>query len=298
MSFLKFFSGKGRDRNKQYAESALRERSTDELLSLMRHESHRIEKAVYNDILESKAETYRTKLSRVRRIHKILAERGVREDEPTVEWSRQIAVAFDNLAADFIEPNSTRPSTLEPGAGEDFVSFVRSRRSARVWSDDQPNPEELLAIARTMIDGARWAPNSGNRQAWRFRIMVDDAEKLLLKGIKEQHTLSAPLLVFVGMDTRVYGALGASERGVFIDAGAAIMQMLLVAHAWGIGVCWNHFADDLIQSRESNRVAYGRFTEALGIADYIAPIAIVAIGRPEFLPPEPARTDIDDLLLG
>ena len=98
-----------------------------------------------------------------------------------------------------------------------------------------------------MIDAGRWAPNSGDRQPWRFLIMVEQEEKHLLKHIKEQHCYDAPCLIFVGADRRVYGGLGDNEAGLHIDGGAAIMQMVLAAHASHFGVCWNHFSLDLIE---------------------------------------------------
>jgi nitroreductase len=148
-----------------------------------------------------------------------------------------------------------------------------------------------------MIDAARWAPTSGNRQPWRFLIITRREEKELLMKIKEEHCVTAPLLIFVGMDQRVYGALGKDERGIYIDAGAAAMQMVLLAHKCGLGVCWNHFADDLINSRKVNQDIYRRFARTMGIPEWIAPIAIVAIGIPEFLPPEPARMAVDGLMI-
>jgi hypothetical protein len=39
--------------------------SDDELLSLMRHEAHRIEKSIYNDIFETKKEIYFEKAKRL-----------------------------------------------------------------------------------------------------------------------------------------------------------------------------------------------------------------------------------------
>ena len=272
-------------------------RSTAELLALMRHESHRVEKAAYNDVLESKRPIYKKKLARIRRIHEILQERGVSHDEPTWRWSRAIANNFDDLEGGFVAPNSRETPPFEPEKAEEFVEFLRSRRSTRVWADEQPSEEELRQVARAMLDGARWAPNSGNRQSWRFRIITDSAEKELLRVVKERHTLSAPLLIFVGTDTRVYGALGVSERSIYLDPAAAIMQMALVAHSAGLGVCWNHFADDLLESREANRACYDEFARVIGIPSHIAPIAIVAIGRPAFVSPEVSRTRVDDLLL-
>lgn len=271
--------------------------SNDELLSLMRHESHRIEKAVYNNILESKQTIYREKWHNLSRIYEVLKDRGYTDDEPTIAWSKKIYHTFDNLKKDFIQANSLPGKEFEPTLAQLFVEFLRSRRSVRVWAEKQPKIEQLEEIAYKMIDAARWAPTSGNRQPWRFVILKDKEKKELLQKIKEEHCISAPLLIFVGMDTSLYGALGQSERGIYIDAGAAIMQMVLLAHKCGLGVCWNHFADDLINSREANQKIYANFAKTLNISDRIAPIAILAIGVPKFIPPEPARMNIENLMI-
>ena len=148
-----------------------------------------------------------------------------------------------------------------------------------------------------MIDAGRWAPNSGDRQPWRFLIMVEQDEKHLLKHIKEQHCYDAPCLIFVGADRRVYGGLGDNEAGLHIDGGAAIMQMVLAAHASHFGVCWNHFSLDLIELRPRNGEIYRAFAEKMGIPDYIEPIAIIAFGHAAFHPPVPPRMAVESLLL-
>jgi len=271
--------------------------STPELLSLMRHDSHRIEKAVYNEILEAKQDVYRLKHEFLTGIYGVLQARGVPEDEPTLQWSKRIHAAFDRLEQEFVLANSTEPWHYERDEAAPFIGFLRNRRSVRVWSDEQPSAADLAGVAEAMIDAARWAPTSGNRQPWRFRVMIDQADKDLLEGIKEKHCVSAPLLVFVGMDTRVYGALGHGERGIYIDSGAAIMQMILLAHRCGLGTCWNHFADDLISSREINGQIYARFVKRMGIEPHVAPIAIIAVGAPKYVPPEPARMEVEDLVI-
>jgi len=264
----------------------------------MRHESHRIEKTIYNDILGSKYETYRKKWDKLSNIYGILERRKYDMTEPTVIWSKKIYNAFDNLEEKFIRANSLPPTHFDPSQNLSFKSLLRSRRSVRVWAEQQPNQEEFDKLAYDMIDAARWAPTSGNRQPWRFLVLVKPEEKELLRGVKEQHCISAPLLIYVGMDTRLYGAFSNSERSIYIDAGAAIMQMVLLAHNSGMGVCWNHFADDLLSSRKGNQIVYSNFAERMGIPDYIAPVAIVATGVSKFIPPEPARMSIESLLIG
>lgn len=276
--------------------SDLKRLSNDELLSLMRHDSHRIEKAVYNNILEAKQRVYEEKREKLAQIYQILEERNYPADEPTIIWSKQIYNAFHALETDFIQKNSQPVPDFDSKAAQPFAEFVRGRRSVRVWAEEQPAQDVLENIAHSMIDAARWAPTSGNRQPWRFLILQNSEEKALLRKIKEEHCTNAPLLIFVGMDVRLYGALGKSERSIFIDAGAAIMQMVLAAHKCGLGVCWNHFADDLVISRKSNQEIYSVFAERLNIPEYVTPIAIVAIGLPKFIPPEPARMEIKSLM--
>lgn len=271
--------------------------SNDQLLSLMRHESHRIEKTIYNDIFTSNYNFYKEKWEKLGIIYQILSERGYPSNEPTIEWSRKIYNSFDKLETDFIQKYSLPATELDSNLAKSFIEFLRSRRSARVWSEEQPEHFVLEEIAYNMIDAARWAPTSGNRQPWRFLVLTKPEQKELLRGIKENHCITAPLLVFVGIDSRLYGAFGKSERSIYIDAGAAIMQMVLVAHKCGLGVCWNHFADDLISSRKENEKIYSNFTENLNIPDYIAPIAIIATGLTKFIPPEPARMEIESLLI-
>jgi len=272
--------------------------TTEELLALMRHETHRIEKAVYNNILDSKREIYEKKRDRLTKIYSLLESRGVPTDEPTVEWSRWVHSSFGRLGEAVRECGSADCPEPAIEKADAFLEFLKSRRSVRVWAEDQPDDTTFKTLGERMIDAARWAPNSGNRQGLRFRIISDEGDKQILTRLKEHHCISAPLLIFVGMDTRVYGALGEEERCVYTDAGAAIMQMILLAHECGFGSCWNHFADDLIGSRDINIGKYQAFSERLGIPDYIAPVAIIAVGVPSFIPPTPMRMDSSSFDLG
>lgn len=264
----------------------------------MRHEAHRIEKSVYNNILEEKIERYAEKRQRVREIVSVLRERGIDESEPTVGWASRIEKSFPNVERDFIEPNQQPLSIPYARDIQEFVTFLRSRRSVRVWSKEQPTPSELRILSYNLVEAAKWAPTSGDRQPWRFWVLLEDREKNLLVGLKEEHCTSAPLLIFVGMDKRVYGALGPNESGLYIDAGAAIMQMILAAHSIGYATCWNHLADDLIASRDKNMQIYRKFASEMGVPPYIAPVAVLAVGASDFRPPAPARSSIDSLVAG
>lgn len=271
--------------------------SADELLSFMRHDAHRIEKSFYNSIFERKRKYYDSRRKNILDILDILKLKSFEMDEPTVSWARRIAEEFDTLDNKFIKEQSTQPKPIDVNQAKEFVEFVRSRRSSRVWSNQQPTIDDLVGFAHVMIDAARWAPCSGNRQPWRFKIISREEDKLILKGLKEEHCYRAPCLIFIGMDSRLYGALGPSETSLYIDAGAAIIQMVLTAHKAHFGVCWNHFARCLIESRDTNKMIYATFVRKLEIPSFIEPVAIVAFGRAKFHPPVPPRMEVKRLLL-
>ncbi|MBG9990002.1 nitroreductase family protein [Pseudoalteromonas sp. NZS37] len=273
--------------------------SDDELLSLMRHEAHRIEKSTYNNIFKAKYSMYLEKAKRLDCIFLIFEKRNRFTTENTVLWAKKIRISFEDLYEGFISPNSSDAREYNFTHLDSFSKQISTRRSVRVWSKEQLQRTEWLEIAHTMIDSARWAPCSGNRQPWKFKILIDNEDKLLLDKLKEEHCTSAPLLIFVGMDRRVYGSLSNKdyETALFVDAGAAIMTMITGAHESGLGTCWNHFGRDLIESRKVNQEAYDRFCKKLNIEDYIEPVAILAVGLPKYIPPTPARMDIKDLLI-
>ena len=281
-------------RGKRWLESL----PTDKLLSLMRHEAHRIEKSFYNGTAEKYPVAYDDKCVSINHIIDIVGERdpSIRND-PTVVWAKDICDSYHDFEKLFIREHSLAPYKHNQEMADNLAESLRNRRSCRVWSDVQPCKSELISVAHKLIDTARWAPTSGNRQPWRFMIFVDDDDKNLFAGIKEKHTVLAPLLIFVGMDKRLYGAFGKGESCIYIDAGAAIENMIMLAQYLGYGTCWNHFGMDFIVTRKSNIKKYKELAEIKGIPSYIEPVAVLAIGMPKFVPPRPERTPVGALIL-
>lgn len=270
--------------------------SSEELLALMRHEAHRIEKAAYSNLLGTRSSYYIKCRTRIFDAYDELNRRGQAAD-PTSVWAWNIAVEYEEITARLV-PNNTEPEAcFDDWAGNKFVDFVSKRRSIRLWANEQPAANELVKLAHKMIDAARWAPNSGNRQPWRFSILLDSKRKDLLRGLKEEHCIRAPCLIFVGMDMRFYRGTGAASSELFLDAGAAIMNSLLCAHASGLSACWNLLTRSLITSRFINQLRFERFRRAIGIPQYIEPTGLISFGIPAYSPPPPTRTAVKDLII-
>lgn len=147
----------------------------------------------------------------------------------------------------------------------DLHDFLRTRRSIRHFKQDPVS----INIIQKILETATYAPSAHNRQPWRFIVVTDETEKYQLANSmavdfrrdlerdqvpedeilarleksRRQITLS-PVIIFLCMDMSdmdVYpDTLRAeAEKIMAIQSTAnAGMQLLLAAHAEGLGCVW------------------------------------------------------------
>ncbi len=155
----------------------------------------------------------------------------------------------------------------------DTLEAIFTRRSVRKYSDKPVSDDLVLQL----LQAAMAAPSAANEQPWQFIIIK---ERTTLNQIPLFHPHShmlkqAALAILVCEDTalEVY-----SGRGL-MDCSAATMNILLAAHAMGLGAVWVG-----IYPVEARIDAIRRL---LGIPSQVNPIALVSIGYPgEKLPQE------------
>lgn len=199
------------------------------------------------------------------------------------------------------------------------MSLMRARRSIRHFRPD-PIPGELL---EQVLEGARWAPSAGNRQAYRF-LVIQSSEIIEAMGrevraatdrlaehlrpdfvqqaaayLENFHCFAGAPVVLVpiyrtGFD--VMRAVADEHRAPLpgtkpvIDAlasvSAAITHLLLSAHALGLGSCW--MTGPLIASRELS--ARLQLPTGWDIA------ALIPLGFPAEEPPERSRRPLSQMV--
>lgn len=275
----------------------IKEKSIIEMYGALRHEAHRLEKAVYNNLLESKTNIYDQKYLKVKEIQEVIIQSNPNEiDNPVYQWSLKITESYPNIKTDFVNAYSSEINTVNFKEGDRLLKLFEERRSCRIWGEPL-SQQEIEKLIPNLLHAAKWAPNSGNRQAIRLRPIIETKEKELLIGLKEKHCYTASLLIYVGIDTRLYGALSSFEESMYLDGAAAISQMSIYIESIGLGTSWNHFGLDMISSRQTNIEQYDKFKDELKIPDYIMPIAILAIGKPIIKTPPPARMPNNTFLL-
>jgi len=150
------------------------------------------------------------------------------------------------------------------------IEAILTRRSVRDFKTDPVSKEDLMDLLKAGMQ----APSARNKQPWHF-IVIDDPD--VLHAIPEFHPyskmlLQAPLAILVCSDRSLE-----SKRASWLQAcSAATQNILLAAHAKGLGAVWLGIFPD------SERV-HGMQT-LLKIPETVRPVSLVAVGHPASCP--------------
>lgn len=148
----------------------------------------------------------------------------------------------------------------------DPLEFIMTRRSVRQYTDE---PVAEASWSRVLRAGMQ-APSAGNQQPWQFVVVEDRAVLDAFAGQLPYGKMlkGAPMAIVVAVDT----GLVVKEDYWIQDASACLENMLLAAHALGLGAVWV----GLFPKEE--RLALAR--DLLGIPAAVVPVAIVPLGHP------------------
>jgi nitroreductase len=149
----------------------------------------------------------------------------------------------------------------------ELLEAIHTRRSIRKYRG-QPVSEETV---RTILAAAMMAPSAGNVQPWHF-IVVTAPEKMA--RVKDVHPYvgmapKAPLGILVCGDLRLEKFPGFWVQ----DCSAAMQNLLLAAHAQGLGAVWTGVHP------VAERVA--RFRAIFELPETVVPLGFAVMGWPE-----------------
>lgn len=156
------------------------------------------------------------------------------------------------------------------------LEAILTRRSIRRFTGEPvPDPllEEILAAAMS-------APSSKNQQAWHFVVITD---RDILREVPSFHPFAkmvpdAPVAILVCADLR------RDEYGFWVqDCSAATQNILLAAHAKGLGAVWLG-----VYPLEERVAGFRRLT---GLPDTVVPLSLVPMGFPAVHKPRVDRFD-------
>jgi nitroreductase len=158
----------------------------------------------------------------------------------------------------------------------DVLQAIKERRSVRQYSQEAISDDQLNQI----LEAGRWAPSRGNSQPWKFIALKDEQiRKELAEVISTGKFLAqAPRGIAVVIDPE-------ASKHPEQEGAAATQNILLAAHALGLGTCWiSVWGTDWVKSA----------AKVLGIPDNEWLISVVSIGHPAEAP-DKGRKTLDEI---
>ncbi len=154
---------------------------------------------------------------------------------------------------------------------------ILTRRSVRKYTD-QPVAEALVT---DLLRAAMAAPSAGNQQPWQFVVVRDRAVLDVIAGANPYGGMAREAQVAVV----VCGDLRRVQRPHFWaqDCAAATQNLLLAAHAAGLGAVW--CGTYPLEER------MGPIAAVLGLPEQVVPFAVVPMGYPAETPAPVDRFD-------
>jgi len=244
----------------------------ERLLPKLRTRIHVLEKRI------QEGECSFLKMISARRLYFEAKKRGVLSEKED-EWCRKIL---------FGEDREGKNEHGEKDKGVSIDTALKGRRSVRSWNNSQITKNEF----EKLIEAAKWAPSSCNKQPWHFIVTSDSENIKLLYEIKDQKFLKdAPYIILVLINKDAWSSKKSFEYFSGLDAGAAIENLLLKAEDLGLGACWVNWNPSSISKKEKMSMK-----KRFNIPSNMEIVTIIPIGKYENKPPAPGRKDTDKII--
>ena len=158
----------------------------------------------------------------------------------------------------------------------DAIQALKERRSVRDY-EEKPVPRELI---EEIIDTARLAPTADNIQPWEFIVVTGHDARQKIADLTDWGKFIARSGVCVAVYTR-------AVKHYLEDGSAAIENILVAAHALGLGTCWV--------------AGYGKeygepIREMLGVPEGYKLVGLIALGYAAEQPSAKDKRDLSEVL--
>lgn len=169
------------------------------------------------------------------------------------------------------ESEAQKSGSIElDNSAEIAIANIMTRTSIRAYTDKEVSEEQI----DTLMRAAMAAPTAANKQPWRF-IVIKDRETLdFISGNFNSMGMAKDASVAVVACGDLDSTLEGDGQDYWIqDVSAATENLLLAAHAIGLGAVWCGIYP------MPDRVS--EFSKLLELPQNIIPLACICIGYPE-----------------
>jgi nitroreductase len=171
------------------------------------------------------------------------------------------------------------------------LDVIKTRRSIRKY---QTTPVDDKVLGQVM-EAARWAPSWANTQCWRFVVVRDNAVKAELAGALSKNNPStnaittAPIVIVVCAELKKAGFYKGEPTTTMgdwfmFDAGLAMENLVLAAHALGLGTV------------HVGNFDHKKVDNILGVADGFCVVEMTPLGYPDGESKIPPRKELSEII--
>lgn len=169
------------------------------------------------------------------------------------------------LAAITLAACNQQPKVMENQA----ITNIMTRVSVREFTGEKISEAQI----DTLLRAAMAAPSAINKQPWAF-IVVTDEEKIAALGeaLPYSRCSNHPAVAIIPCGDLTKAIPGEMANFWINDVSAATENLLLTAHAMGLGAVWTGLHPDMNRAR--------LVQEMLGLPEHIIPLCVVPVGVP------------------
>ena len=159
-----------------------------------------------------------------------------------------------------------------------FLEIIRTRRSYRSYKAEQITDEQLNAV----LEAGTFAPTSRGLQSPFIVAIQNEALKVRLAKMNAE-IMGVTTNPYYDAPTYVLVFVPAEAPNGIQDASLVLENMMLAAHAQGLGSCWIHREREMFATEEGKELM-----REWGLPEGLVGIGALALGYPEG-EPSPAK---------
>ena len=169
------------------------------------------------------------------------------------------------LAATMFAACSNQPKVMENQA----INNIMTRVSVREFTGEKISEEQL----DTLLRAAMSAPTAINKQPWAFIVVTDETKIAALgEALPYSRCSNKPAVAIIPCGDLSKAIEGEMANFWINDVSAATENLLLAAHAMGLGAVWTGLHPDMNRAK--------MVQEMLGLPEHIIPLCVVPVGYP------------------
>lgn len=224
----------------------------------------------------------------VRKLLAVWQERGLPTDGPDFAWVTAVLDMAQRAGRG--EVIDLTPFAWKPFSRQETATarrLLQERRSVRHWTDEEV-PDEMID---QVLQAGLWAPHGSNLCSLRFLVVREKNEPGLFRG---SYIPGGPVHIVACQDRRVYDVdptyvadPAMLENNRVLDCGAAMQNMVLMAHSLGLGPVWLTFSPGM---RDRLRARFG-------LEGHMEIVTYLDLGFPAQTPMPPGRMALSEVVL-